>query len=59
VKRLTVQMHRQRLTVAFGIEVYRTSGMFLLLLNLWPVGITIRRGEPPTEITNWQEYDAA
>jgi hypothetical protein len=52
-------MHRQRLTVAFGIEAYRTSGMFLLILKLWPVGITIRHGEPPTEITNWQEYDAA
>jgi hypothetical protein len=25
MKRLTIQMHRQRLTVAFGIEVYRTN----------------------------------
>ena len=59
VKRLTIHMHRQRLTVAFGIEVYRFGDMFLLILKLWPVGITIRYGEPPTEITNWQEYDAA
>jgi hypothetical protein len=59
VKRLTIHMHRQRLTVAFGIEVYRFGDVFLLVLKLWPVGITIRYGEPPTEITNWQEYDAA
>jgi hypothetical protein len=58
MKRLTIHMHRQRLTVAFGIEVYRFGDMFLLILKLWPVGITIRHGEPPTEITNWPECNA-
>jgi hypothetical protein len=59
MKRLTISANRQRHTVAFGIEAYKSRKVFILLLNLWPVGITIRRGDPPTEITNWQEYDAA
>ena len=32
-----------------------TQEQLLLILKLWPVGITIRHGEPPTEITNWPE----
>ena len=59
MKRLTIQMHRQRHTVRFGVEAYMGRTTFLLHLTFWPLAITVRYGEPLTEVTGWDEYDAA
>ncbi len=59
MKRLTIRANRQQGTVAFGIEAYKSRKLFMLFLNFWPIAITVRYGEPPTEIINWREYDAA
>jgi len=61
MKRLTIRASRQRSTVRFGIEIYINISrkVFILLMDFWPVAVTVRYGKPPIEITNWQAYDAA
>ena len=59
VKRLTISASRQRHTVRFGVEAYMSRKVFILLLDIWPLAITVRHGEPPVEITGWRDYDAA
>ena len=59
MKRLTISANRQQGTVAFGIEAYKSRKLFMLFLNFWPMSATVRYGEPPTEVINLREYDAA
>ena len=59
MRRLTIRASRQRSTVRFGVEAYMSRKVFILLLDFWPIAITVRYGEPPVEVTNWREYDAA
>ena len=59
MKRLTISANRQRHTVCFGVEVYMGRKVSMLLLGFWPIAITVRYGEPPTEVINLREYDAA
>jgi hypothetical protein len=59
VKRLTIRASRQRSTVRFGVEAYMTRKVFVLLLDFWPIAVTIRHGEPPVEITGWGEHHAS
>lgn len=59
MKRLTIRVNRQRSTVRFGVEIYMSRKVFVLLMDFWPIAATVRYGEPPVEVTNWNEYDAA
>jgi hypothetical protein len=58
MKRLTISASRQRSTVRFGVEAYMSRRVFVLLLDFWPLAITVRYGKPPVEIADWGEYDA-
>lgn len=59
MKRLTVRASRQRSTVRFGVEAYMSREVFVLLLDFWPIAVTVRYGKPPVEITSWGEHHAS
>ena len=59
MKRLTIRASRQRHTVRFGVEAYRSRTTFLLHLTFWPLAITLRVGGQPQEIHSLGGYDAA